>query len=124
MRNGTVLAVAGMMFGLFMELTTPHVLAENHLPLKIGYQSTSSDDWLLFAARDLKLFEKVGLALEYITFEAGPPMIAAAMNESIDAAIVKVAPLLEGLSQGLDWVVIGIYSEGAYSESLLARKNS
>ena len=78
----------------------------------------------MFAARDLKLFEKVGLAPEYIPFDAGPPMIAAAKSKSIDVAIVKTMPFLNGLSQGVDWVMIGIYSEGAYSEGLLARKDS
>jgi len=45
--------------------------AETRLPIKIGYQSTSSDDWLFLAARDLKLFEKAGLAPEYVPFVAG-----------------------------------------------------
>ncbi len=105
-------------------LPAPQALAETPLPLKIGYQSTSADDWLLFAARDLKLFERVGLALQYFPFDAGPPMIAAAMNKSIDVAIVKTVPFLIGHSQGVDWVMIGTYSEGAYSEGLLARKDS
>jgi aliphatic sulfonates family ABC transporter substrate-binding protein len=126
MRSGTVLVVIGVMSVLSVGpgSTTPHVLADTPLPLRIGYQSTSADDWLLFAARDLKLFEKVGLAPEYTPFEAGPTIIAAAMNKSIDVAIVKAAPFLEGLSQGVDWVMIGIYSEGAYSEGLLTRKDS
>ena len=87
MRSGTVLVVIGVMF-----------------VLSVG------PGWLLFAAIDLKLFEKVGLAPEYTPFEAGPTIIAAAMNKSIDVAIVKAAPFLEGLSQGVDWVMIGIYS--------------
>ena len=51
-------------------------------------------------------------------------MIAAAKSKSIDVAIVKTVPFLSGLSQGVDWVMIGIYSEGAYSESLLTRRDS
>jgi ABC-type nitrate/sulfonate/bicarbonate transport system substrate-binding protein len=98
--------------------------AESRLPIKIAYQSTSSDDWLFFAARDLKLFEKVGLAPEYIPFVAGPPMIAAAQSGNIDVAILKVLPFLNGLAQGVDWVMIGIGSEGAYSEGLVAGKDS
>ena len=103
---------------------TPGICARPLLPIKIGYQSTSSDDWLLFAARDLKLFEKAGLAPEYIPFIAGPPMSEAAKNKNIDVAIVKILPFLSGLSQGEDWVMIGIDSEGAYSEGLVVRKDS
>lgn len=126
MRNSTVLMVLTVMFisTRAHEWITPQAFAEPMLPVKIGYQSTSSDDWLLFAARDLKLFEKAGLAPEYIPFIAGPPMIAAAKNKSIDVAIVKILPFLSGLSQGVDWVMIGIDSEGAYSEGLVVRKDS
>ena len=126
MRRRTVLVVIGMTFILSMGsgLAAPQTLAETPLPLKIGYQSTSADDWLLFAARDLKLFETVGLAPEYIPFEAGPSMIEAAKSKSTDVAIVKTIPFMSGLSQGVDWVMIGIYSEGAYSESRVTRKDS
>ena len=98
--------------------------ADTRLPIKIGYQSTSSDDWLFFAARDLKLFEKAGLTPEYVPFVAGPPMIAAANSGNIDVAIIKVLPFLSGLSQGVDWVMIGIGSEGAYSEGLVVGRDS
>jgi ABC-type nitrate/sulfonate/bicarbonate transport system substrate-binding protein len=94
------------------------------LPIRIGYQSTSSDDWLFLAARDLKLFEKVGLAAQYVPFVAGPPMFDAAKSGNIDVAIVKILPFISGLSQGMDWVMIGIGSEGAYSEGLVVRKDS
>jgi aliphatic sulfonates family ABC transporter substrate-binding protein len=98
--------------------------AETPLPITIGYQSTSADDWLLFTARDLKFFEEEGLAPTYVPFAAGPPMIAAAQSKSIDVALVKPVPFLFGLSQGVDWVMFGIYSEGAYSEGIVARKDS
>jgi hypothetical protein len=82
MRRSTVLVVIGMtvLFSMRSGLAAPPALAETLLPLKIGYQSSSSDDWLLFAARDLKLFKRVGLALEYTRFNAGPPMVEAAKN--------------------------------------------
>jgi aliphatic sulfonates family ABC transporter substrate-binding protein len=100
------------------------VLAETPLPITIGYQSTSADDWLLFTARNLKFFEKEGLAPTYVPFAAGPQMIAAAQSKSIDVALVKAVPFLLGLSQGVDWVMFGIYSEGAYSEGIVARRDS
>src|SRR5262245_19418006 len=103
MRRGMIRVVIGMTSVLSMGsgLNAPQTLAETLLPLKIGYQSTSADDWLLFGARDLKLFERAGLAPEYIPFDAGPPMIAAATSKNIDVAIVKTAPFLSGLSQGV-----------------------
>ncbi|HSL03741.1 MAG TPA: NrtA/SsuA/CpmA family ABC transporter substrate-binding protein [Nitrospiraceae bacterium] len=126
MRRSTVLVVIGMAFVLSVGSgsAAPQAVAEALLPLKIGYQSSSADDWLLFAARDLKLFERVGVAPEYTQFVAGPPMIEAAKSNRIDVAIVKTIPFLIGLSQGVDWVMIGIYSEGAYSEGLVVGKDS
>ncbi len=126
MHKSTILMVIGMIFVLSRGYgwDAPRASAESLLPIKIGYQSTSSDDWLLLAARELKLFEKVGLAPEYVPFIAGPPMIAAAKTQMIDVAIVKILPFLSGLSQGLDWVMIGIHSEGAYIEGLVVRKDS
>jgi taurine transport system substrate-binding protein len=97
-------------------------LAQAPLPITIGYQATA--DWLLFTARDLKLFERVGLAPTYVKFAAGSPMIAAAERKSIDVATVGSVPFLIGLSQGVDWVMIGIHSEGAYAEGFVARKDS
>jgi ABC-type nitrate/sulfonate/bicarbonate transport system substrate-binding protein len=126
MRKRTVLVIIGLMFAISIgsRLGVPEAFAETRLPIKIGYQSTSSDDWLFLAARDLKLFEKTGLAPEYVPFVAGPPMLAAANSGKIDVAIVKILPFLSGLSQGVDWVMIGIGSEGAYSEGLVVRKDS
>lgn len=126
MPRSTLFVVITMAFVLCVGsgLAAPLALTETTLPLKIGYQSSSADDWLLFTAREMKLFEKVGLAPQYIPFDAGPPMIAAAMSKSIDVAIVKATSFLSGLSQGVDWVMIGTYSEGAYSEGLVTRKDS
>jgi len=105
-----------------LALRAPLAFAQAPLPITIGYQATA--DWLLFTARDLKLFERVGLAPTYVRFVAGPPMIAAAGSKSIDVATVGSVPFLIGLSQGVDWVMIGIHSEGAYAEGFVVRKDS
>ena len=102
--------------------TAPRASAEDSLPIKIGYQAIA--DWLLFVARDLKLFEKAGLAPSYVKFVAGAPMIEATRNGSIDVASLGSVPFLIGRSQGVDWVMIGINPEGAYTEGLVARKDS
>jgi aliphatic sulfonates family ABC transporter substrate-binding protein len=124
MRRITVLMVVGMTVVLFAggTFTAPRALAQRSLPITIGYQETP--DWLLFVARDLKLFEKAGLAPTYVKFVGGPPMIAAMQNGSLDLASVGSVAFLIGLSQGLDWVMIGINPEGAYSQGVVARKDS
>ena len=116
--------VIGMTFVLSVgsAFTAPRALAENPLPMRIGYGDIA--DWLLLVARDQKLFEKAGLAPTYVKFVAGAPMIEAARSESIDVTSLGSVPFLIGLSQGVDWVMIGINQEGAYSEGLVARKDS
>jgi aliphatic sulfonates family ABC transporter substrate-binding protein len=103
-------------------MAAPRASAETPLPITIGYQATA--DWLLLTARDLKLFERVGLAPTFVKFAAGTPMIAAAKSKRIDVAAVGSVPFLMGLAQGVDWVMIGIHSEGAYAEGFVARRDS
>jgi taurine transport system substrate-binding protein len=124
MRRIAVLTVIGLTIVSFAGITfiAPRVLAQGRLPITIGYQE--APDWLLFVARDQKLFEKAGLAPTYVKFVAGPPMIAATQNGSIDVASVGSVAFVMGLAQGVDWVMIGINPEGAYSQGLVARKGS
>ena len=103
-------------------LTASRASAQGGLPIVIGCQD--SPDWLLYAARDLKLFERAGLAPTFVKFDGGPPMIAAAQNGSIDVASVGSVSFLMGLSQGVDWRMIGINPEGAYSQGIVVRKDS
>jgi taurine transport system substrate-binding protein len=100
----------------------PQASAQTPLPITIGYQPIA--DWLLFVARDLKLFEKAGLAPTYVKFIAGRPMIAAAKERSIDVADLGSVPFLIGLAQEVDWSMIGISTEAAYSAGIVARKDS
>ncbi len=126
MRKSAVPLILMIIFVLSVGFVSANPLAsaQTPLPITIGYQSSSADDWLLYVARDLKLFEKEGLAPTYVQFVAGPPMIAAAQSKSIDVTMVKTMPFLLGLAQGVDWVIIGIYAEGAYSEGIVARRDS
>jgi ABC-type nitrate/sulfonate/bicarbonate transport system substrate-binding protein len=108
MRRITVLIVIGMAVVLFASgaFTAPRALAQGRLPITIGYQE--APDWLLFVARDQKLFEKAGLAPTFVKFAASPPMIAATLNGSIDVASAGSVAFVMGLAQGVDWVMIGI----------------
>ena len=91
-------------------------------PMVIGYQE--QPDWLLFVARDLGFFEKAGLSPAFVKFDSGPPMIEAARNGTIDLASVGSVAFLIGLSQGLDWTMIGINPEGAYGQGLVVHRDS
>jgi ABC-type nitrate/sulfonate/bicarbonate transport system substrate-binding protein len=88
----------------------------------IGYQE--QPDWLLYAARDLGLFEKAGLSPTFVKFDAGPPMIEAIRTGRLDLASVGSVAFLMGLSQGVDWTMIGINPEGAFGQGLVVHKDS
>jgi aliphatic sulfonates family ABC transporter substrate-binding protein len=124
MPRSAVSVVFIVLFVLFAAsaFSPPRASAKTPLPITIGYQATA--DWLLLTARDLQLFEKAGLAPNYVKFVAGAPMVEAAQSQAIDVAAVGSVPFLIGLSQGVDWVMIGIHSEGAYAEGFVARKDS
>jgi len=104
-----------------LAVTAPVAVAQAPRPITIGYLAGA--DWLLYTARDRKLFEREGLAPTYVTFPTGVPMIAAAETKSIDVAVLGIVPFLLGLSQGVDWVVIGL-GEGAYSQGIVAGRDS
>ncbi|MCA0304192.1 MAG: ABC transporter substrate-binding protein [Proteobacteria bacterium] len=115
MRRRPVLA------GLAAALAAPAVARAQGRVLRIGYLDQA--DWLLFVARELRLFEREGLAPEFVRFESGPPIIEAAQADRIDLASIGSAGFLAGLSLGLDWTMIGINPEGAYSQGLVARRD-
>ena len=56
-------------------------------------------DWLLFVARDLKLFEKAGLSPTFVKFDGGPPMMEAMRDGRLDLASVGSVAFLIGLSR-------------------------
>ena len=91
-------------------------------PIAIGFQEVP--DWLLFVARDLKLFEKAGLSPTFIKYTGGPPMIEGLRNGTLDLAALGAVAFLTGLSQGLDLTMIGINPEGAYAQGLVVRKDT
>jgi aliphatic sulfonates family ABC transporter substrate-binding protein len=113
--GGTAALLAGSALGAGPSDAQGHAMT-------IGYQE--QPDWLLFVARDMRLFEKAGIAASFVKFEAGPPMIEAVRNGSIDLASVGSVAFLLGLAQGIDWVMIGINPEGAYSQGLVAGRDS
>jgi ABC-type nitrate/sulfonate/bicarbonate transport system substrate-binding protein len=79
---------------------------------------------LLFGGRTLKTFERAGLTASFLKFTAGAPMIAAAQSKSIDVAMVGTVPFLAGISQGVDWVFVGLDNEYPRAEGFVARRDS
>ena len=122
--NRAVWVLLGMLFLPCLEAVHANSRSaeRNPLPITIGFQANT--DWLLLVARDLHLFEKAGLTPNFVKFVAGPPMITAAQEKSIDLASIGSVPFLNGLTQDVDWVVVGINPENAYGEGLVARKDS
>ncbi|MBV2131939.1 aliphatic sulfonate ABC transporter substrate-binding protein [Pseudomonas sp. MAP12] len=117
-----VLLILLLLPGLGAVHASPPSAQRSPLPMTIGFQSNT--DWLLLVARDLHLFEQAGLRPSFVKFVAGPPMIAAARERSIDVASIGSVPFISGLTQGVDWVVVGINPENAYGEGLVARRGS
>ena len=117
-----VLLILLLLPGLGAVHASPPSAQRGALPMTIGFQSNT--DWLMLVARDLHLFEQAGLAPSFVKFVAGPPMIVAAKEQSIDVASIGSVPFINGLTQGVDWVVVGINPENAYGEGLVARRGS
>ncbi|HXJ82936.1 MAG TPA: ABC transporter substrate-binding protein [Candidatus Methylomirabilis sp.] len=126
MRRSVVVVAVLAVVMLTLALTlgpspTPSVAQGSPLPIRIGYQAVAS--WVLFGARDLKLYEKAGLTPTFLKFTAGAPMIAAAQSKSIDVAMVGTVPFLAGVAQGVDWIYIGLDNEYPRAVGFVVRKD-
>ena len=120
-RVRSVVLACAMLAGVLAAPALPHA-DEQSLPIAIGYQADAA--WLQFGARQLHLFEQVGLTPKYVKFLAGAPMIAAAESGGIDIAVPGVVPFLTGVGQGVPWVAIGLDAHGATEEVFVARKDA
>jgi NitT/TauT family transport system substrate-binding protein len=72
--------------------------AEPLIPVNIGLPI--SNYWPAYIARDLKLFEKAGLAPRFYSFQTGAPLIAGMKSGSLDVAWTGLATLFM-LGQGI-----------------------
>ncbi|MGE3065775.1 MAG: ABC transporter substrate-binding protein [Hyphomicrobiaceae bacterium] len=96
--------------------------AAKAIPVRIGIQPQAS--WLLYVARELKLFEQVGLQPTYIRFTTGAQSIAAIESKSVDIVSPGITPYVAGLAQGVDWKVIGIDATMSGAEGIVVRGDS
>jgi aliphatic sulfonates family ABC transporter substrate-binding protein len=92
------------------------------IPIRIGIQAQTS--WLLYTAKELKLFEKEGLAPTYVKLTTGAQAIPAMQSRSIDIGSPGITPFTAGAAQGVNWKLIGIDTELPAAEGFLARKDS
>ncbi len=92
------------------------------IPIRIGIQAQTS--WLLYTAKELKLFEKEGLQPTFVKFTTGAQSIPAMQSRSIDIGSPGITPFVAGAAQGVNWKVIGIDTELPAAEGFLARKDT
>ncbi len=115
----TALVVAPLALGLSWPAAAQNT---KPIPVRIGLQAQTS--WLLYTARDLKLFEKVGLDPQYVRLTTGAQSIAAMASRSLDIASPGVTPFAAGLAQGVNWKIVGIDTTLPNAEGFVARKDT
>lgn len=98
------------------------VRGQGPLPIRLGIHAQTS--WLMYAARELGLFEKAGLQPTFIKFTVGTAAIPAVHSRSVDIVCPGITPFVAGLSQGVNWKIIGIDTELPGAEGFVARKDT
>jgi aliphatic sulfonates family ABC transporter substrate-binding protein len=96
--------------------------AQAPLTVRIAWQPYNAV--IFYTARDLKLFERVGLQPEYTRFTAGPPQFAAFRSDSVDVGLFGTAGMVVGASQELDYRNFYIQIASSYADGLVARPDS
>ncbi|MDR7486868.1 MAG: NrtA/SsuA/CpmA family ABC transporter substrate-binding protein [Armatimonadota bacterium] len=119
MRKG---AWATFVMVLLAAVTAGPAGAQAPIPVRIAWQPYNAV--IFYTARDLKLFERVGLQPEYTRFTAGPPQFAAFRSESVDVGLFGTAGMVVGASQDLDYRNFYIQIWSAYADGLVARPES
>jgi ABC-type nitrate/sulfonate/bicarbonate transport system substrate-binding protein len=112
--------IVAALIALSLSLLAAPALSDE-LNINVGYQPGTSPRF--FVAKNEKMFEKAGLAPNYIKFTTGPAMLAALRGKDIDVAFMTTPPVIFGLSQGLDLKVFFIESDAAETQALVAIPN-
>ena len=94
--TSTALAAAGLAISPSAPAQQPK--AEEKIPINIGLPL--SNYWPAYVARDLKIYEQVGLEPKYYNFTTGAPLIAGMKSGSLDVAWTGLATLFM-LGQGI-----------------------
>ena len=70
------------------DTTPPEEPSAESVTLNIGYMNNYGSLWALAAAQNLGYFEEEGITLELTSFDAGPTIIAAMENGSVDIGYI------------------------------------
>ena len=91
------------------------------IPINIGYPQTNY--WSLLVARDLKLFEQVGLNPSFHVFTSGAPLIAGMRNGSVDVAWTGLATLFM-LGNKIPLKIVLVHVDHSSQMTMLVSKKS
>jgi taurine transport system substrate-binding protein len=112
----------GIVAGLVLMVGVGQGQAQPPLRIRIAWQPYNAV--IFYTARDLRLFERVGLQPEYTRFTAGPPQFAAFASESVDVGLFGTAGMVVGASQGLEYRNFYIQIASSYADGLVVRPDS
>ena len=104
--------------GLAMAQTRPAAA-----PLEFNYGIPTADHVTVFVARDLGLFEKVGLKPNFFNFQSGAPLLAGLKSESLDVVTAGLA-LTFALGQNIPLKFIFWEANNAAGEGLVVDPKS
>jgi taurine transport system substrate-binding protein len=97
--------------------------AADKIKVTMGWQPTMNGA-RFFLAEAQDLFNKEGLDVTLIRFNAGPPFFAAFQSGSIDVGFIGIPPAVTAIAQGIPVKVVAIENEAGGAEGLVARKDS
>lgn len=97
--------------------------AADRIPITIGWQPTMNGA-RFFLAEAQNLFDKEGLEVKLVRFNAGPPFFAAFQSGSIDIGFMGIQPAVTAIAQGIPVKVVAIENNAGGAEALVARKDS
>lgn len=97
--------------------------AADRIKMTMGWQPTMNGV-RFFLAEAQDLFNKEGLDVTLIRFNAGPPFFAAFQSGSIDVGFIGIPPAVTAIAQGIPVKVVAIENEAGGAEGLVARKDS
>ncbi len=87
--------------------------------VKIGYHPAMCLAGI-YVAKDQKMFEKAGIKVDIVRYEAGPPMIPAFKNKEIDIGFLGGPPAISAIDRGINVSIIGqAHTEGS---AIIVRK--
>lgn len=96
--------------------------AQKRYKLKAAWNPASASA-PVFIAREKKFYEELGLDIEFVRFNAGPPMFAAIQSGDIQAAVeISTIAYVVGRAQGLKAKIFGLTYDISPTNVLVVRR--